>query len=145
MVRKRDLALPIVGALLASIAINLRKLGLEQINEPILGSMMGFTSALVVYLMILAASPQVRSGFRFKIGDVPFFVAGGVSLALGWLCIFFALSHGDVVLVAPLAGLYPLVVVVLSVFFLKDVERVSVKTVIGCCTVLLGVMLVTAF
>jgi zinc transporter ZupT len=62
LVRKRDLALPIVGALLASIAINIRKLGLEQINEPILGSMMGFTSALVVYLMVLAASPQVRSG-----------------------------------------------------------------------------------
>ena len=32
---------------------------------------------------------------------------------IGWLCIFYALSHGAVVLVAPLAGLYPIIVLIL--------------------------------
>jgi uncharacterized membrane protein len=75
--------------------------------------------------------------------DMPFFLAGGLSLALGWLCIFYALSHGAVVLVAPLAGLYPIIVLILSVFLLKDVEKVTRKTVIGCCIVMAGVLLIT--
>jgi uncharacterized membrane protein len=141
--RRMDLALPLLGALVGSIAINLRKLGLEEINSPILGAVLGFSSALAVYAVIVVLSPTIRRGFRFRMGDMPFFFAGGLSLALGWLCIFYALSHGDVVLVAPLAGLYPIIVLILSVFLLRDVERVTRKTVIGCCIVMAGVLLVT--
>jgi uncharacterized membrane protein len=142
-IRKRDLALPLLGAVVGSIAINLRKLGLQTVDSPVLGAVLGFSSALVVYLLIIAVSPAMRRGFRFKMRDMPFFLAGGLSLAAGWLCIFYALLHGPVVLVAPLAGLYPIIVLVLSVFLLKDVERVTSKTVIGCCIVMAGVLLVT--
>jgi len=142
-IRRMDLALPLLGALVGSIAINLRKLGLDEINSPILGAVLGFTSALSVYLIIIALSPKMRRSFRFNLRDMPFFLSGGLSLALGWLCIFYALSHGAVVLVAPLAGLYPIIVLILSVFLLKDVERVTRKTVIGCCIVMAGVLLIT--
>jgi len=142
-IRRRDLALPLLGALVGSIAINLRKLGLQEVDSPILGAVLGFSSALVVYVLVLLVSPGTRRGFRFKPRDIPFFVAGGLSLAMGWLCIFYALSYGEVVLVAPLSGLYPIIVLVLSVFLLKDVERVTRMTVIGCCIVMAGVLLVT--
>ena len=142
-VRRMDLALPLLGALVGAIAINLRKLGLGEINSPVLGAVLGFTSALLVYVIIVTVSPSIRRGFRFKMRDMPFFLAGGLSLAMGWLCIFYALSHGDVVLVAPLAGLYPIIVLILSVFLLKDVEKVTKMTVIGCCVVMAGVLLVT--
>ncbi len=143
-IRRADLGLPLVAALLGAIAINLRKLGLVEADLPILGAALGFAAALVVYLLILALSPTVRRGFSFQRRDVPLFVAGGVSLALGWLCVFYALANGPVVLVAPLASLYPLVVLVLGVFFLKDVERVTLQTVLGCCTVVAGVVVISA-
>jgi len=57
--------------------------------------------------------------------------------------LFYALSHGNVILVAPLSGLHPLVVLILSAIFLKDVERITTKTVLGCVFVLFGVAFIT--
>jgi drug/metabolite transporter (DMT)-like permease len=142
IVRRVDLLLPLLAAVVGSIAINLRKLGLEEVDSPVLGAVLGFSSALLVYLILLAVSPKLLRSFRFKARDMPLFLAGGSSLALGWLCIFYALSYGPVVLVAPLASLHPLFVLMLSALVLKDVERVTLRTVAGCCVVLGGVLLV---
>ena len=142
--RRTDLALPILAAIVASIAINLRKLGLQELNLPVLAAAVGFGSTSAVYLTGLLISFNLRKQFTISIQDIPIFIAGGFSLALGWLCILYALSHGQVVLVAPLLSLHPLVVLALSALFLKDIEKITSQTVIGCCSVLLGVILITA-
>ena len=60
-------------------------------------------------------------------------------MAVFVLCTFV----GDVVIVAPLASLHPLVVVGLSYFFLKEIEKVTQKIVLGAIMVVLGVVLIT--
>ncbi|MBW2370431.1 MAG: DMT family transporter, partial [Deltaproteobacteria bacterium] len=109
-VRRKDLFLPLSAAIVGAIAINFRKLGLMAVNSPVLGAVVGFTAASIFYLVIMAVSPARRKAFSFDFADLPSFVAGALSLSLGWLCIFYALSHGQVVLVAPLSSLHPLVV-----------------------------------
>jgi drug/metabolite transporter (DMT)-like permease len=140
---RKDLLIPFMGALSGAVAITFRKQGLLELNSPVLGSALGFSSAMAVYIGILALSPKQRKDFTFKPGEFILFIIGGLSLAIGWLCTFYALSHGDVILVAPLSGLHPLVVLVLSAIFLKDVERITTKTVLGCASVLLGVAFIT--
>jgi len=141
----KDLALPLLGALCGAVAITFRKLGLQELNFPVLGAALGFSSAFVAYLCILGLSSKLRKAFTIKPGEIPMFITGGLSLAMGWLCIFFALSHGPVVLVAPLSGLHPLVVLIFSTFLLKDVEHITVKTILGCVSVLLGAIVITIF
>ena len=141
----KDIALQFVGALTGAVAITFRKMGLQLLNLPILGVALGFSSALAVYLLMLVCSPKLREDFSIRLGDLPLFIAGGLSLAFGWLCIFYALSHGPVVLVAPLTALHPLVVLTLSTIFLKDSERITGLTILGCLAVLVGVILITAF
>ena len=87
-------ALPILAVIVASIAINLRKLGLQELNLPVLAAAVGFGSASAVYLTGLLISFNLRKQFTISIQDIPIFIAGGFSLALGWLCILYALSHG---------------------------------------------------
>ncbi len=142
-INRKDLAIPFMAALSGGVAITFRKLGLQELNLPVVGAALGFSAALATYLIVLALSPKQRRQFVFKPEDFTLFVAGGLSLAVGWLCILYSLSYGDVVLVAPLTSLHPLVVLVLSTVFLKDVERITAKTVLGCATVLLGVVLIT--
>jgi uncharacterized membrane protein len=141
----KDIALLFLGALIGAVAITFRKMGLQLLNVPVLGVALGFSSALVVYLLIMACSPKLRAEFSIRMDDLPLFVAGGISLSLGWLCIFYALSHGPVVLVAPLTALHPLVVLALSAIFLKDTERITGMTLLGCISVLSGVILIIAF
>jgi len=141
----KDIALLFIGAFIGAVAITLRKMGLQLLNVPVLGVALGFSSALIVYVLIMACSQKMRQDFSIRVSDLPMFVAGGLSLAFGWLCIFYALSHGPVVLVAPLTALHPLVVLALSTFFLKDTERITGLTLSGCISVLAGVVLIIVF
>lgn len=143
--RRTDLLLPILAAIVGAIAINFRKLGLGEIDSPILAAVVGFTAATIFYLVLMTISPASRREFSFDVSDLPSFIAGALSLSLGWLCILYALSFGPVVLVAPLSSLHPLVVLFLSRYLLRDVERITLPTVLGCLTVLVGGILVTVF
>ena len=73
-----------------------------------------------------------------------FLCAAGVFLTAGWLTLFYALSLGDAIIVAPLSNLHPVIVVVLSYLFLKDIEKITLKMIAGILVVLIGVLL-TAF
>lgn len=141
----KDLALPFLAALVASIAVNFRKMALQELNLPILGAALGFGSALMLYLAVMMVAPKLRRSFRLDVRDIFLLIAGGFSLALGWLCIFYALSFGPVVLVAPLISLHPLVVLVMSIFFLKDVEKTTWQTLSGCASVVIGVVMIAVF
>ena len=140
---RKNLVIPFMAAVSGAVAITFRKIGLQELDAPVLGAALGFSSAIAMYLGILAMSPKRRKEFVFKPGDFVQFFTGGLSLAVGWLCLFYALSYGNVILVAPLSALHPLVVLILSAIFLKDVERITTKTVLGCVLVLCGVAFIT--
>ena len=143
--RGKDITLLLLGAVAGAVAITFRKMGLHLWNFPIMGVALGFSSALITYLILLICSPKLRKKISFQFGDFPLFVAGGLSLSFGWLCTFYALSHGPVVVVAPLNAMHPLVVMTLSTIFLKDSERITGLKISGCLSVLVGVVLIFVF
>jgi len=71
-------------------------------------------------------------------------VVAGVMENLGVLLILVALSLGQVSVVTPLNGTAPLFVLALAYLFLKDVERLSGRIVLGTVLIVLGVFLLTA-
>jgi uncharacterized membrane protein len=68
----------------------------------------------------------------------------GLGENVGVLFVLFALSLGPVSVVTPLNGTAPLFVLVLAFLFLKDVERLTGRLVLGTVCIVLGVFLLTA-
>ena len=66
----------------------------------------------------------------------------GFAAAFAVSCFFLALSKGPVVLVAPLAGVNPLIAIILAHTFLQRLERVTLQTVAGGTFVVAGVALI---
>ena len=71
-----------------------------------------------------------------------FIALAGVFSSLGVLFLFLALDRAPVVVVAPVAATNPLLAIVFSIFFLRTLERVTLRIVIGALLVVGGVALV---
>ena len=74
--------------------------------------------------------------------DGPFFVAGGFE-TLGILLGIIALSVGQVVVVSPIIATSPLWIVLGSWLFLRDIERLTVRTVLGAACVVAGTIAIS--
>ena len=118
-------------------------MGLNILDEPLFGVTVGFTTSLIFYTVLCLAFKNMRAKISLNRNNTLYLCGAGVFLTAGWLSLFYALSHGDAIIVAPLASLHPVMVLGWSYLFFKDMERITVKTVIGIGLVLIGVLLIT--
>jgi len=142
--RKKDLIFPLLSAIFLGLALVFRKMGLNILDVPLFGVTVGFLTSLVFYSILFLMSKSMRNTISLNRNDLLFLCAAGVSLTTSWLTLFYALSLGDVIIVAPLANLQSAMVVGLSYLFLKDIEKITPKMIAGILLVLIGVLL-TAF
>ena len=87
-------------------------------------------AAFIAYTAYLIASGQ----FNMVTCDgksLRYFVVASLGENVGVLFVLIALSLGQVSIVTPLNGTAPLFVLVLAFFFLKDVERLTGRLVLG--------------
>ena len=139
--RLGHLAYPFLSAsCFGSVAI-IRKLGLAQAG-PLFGSAVNITTALIVFTTFLLASGQ-RHTVAWHGRSVTYFVGAGVAENLSVYLVLVALSLGEVSVVTPLAGTAPLFVLLLTIPFLKGVERLHWRVVVGAMLIVLGVFLLT--
>jgi len=73
-----------------------------------------------------------------------YFAAAGVAENVGVFLVVLALSVGTVSVVAPLASVSPIFVLVLSFFFLRGIEMLNRRIVVGTLLIVSGVYLLTA-
>jgi uncharacterized membrane protein len=139
----RDLIFALLSAILVGFAIVIRKMGLNILDEPIFGVTVGFTTSLVLYGMLCLAFQSMRAAISLNLKNTLYLSGAGVFLTAAWLILFYALSYGDAIIVAPLASLHPAMVLGWSYLFFKDMEKITSKTVIGIIIVLIGVVLIS--
>jgi uncharacterized membrane protein len=140
---KRDLIFALLSAILVGLAIVIRKMGLNILDEPIFGVTVGFTTSLVFYGMMCLAFKGMRAAISLNLKNTLYLSGAGVFLTAAWLILFYALSYGDAIIVAPLASLHPVMVLAWSYLFFKDMEKITFKTVLGIIIVLIGVVLIS--
>jgi DME family drug/metabolite transporter len=140
---KRDLIFVLLASIFVGLAIVIRKMGLNILDEPLLGVTVGFTTSLVFYALLCLAFKGMRAAISLNRKNTLYLSGAGVFLTAGWLTLFNALSHGDAIIVAPLASLHPVMVLAWSYLFFKDMEKITFKTVSGIIIVLIGVLLIT--
>lgn len=141
--RKKDLIFPLLSALFLGFAIVFRKMGLNMLDEPLFGLAVGFLTSLVFYSLMCLMFKRMRDSISLNRNDFLFLCAAGAFLTAGWLTMFYALSFGNAIIVAPLSSLHPVFILAWSCLFFKGMEKISLKTVLGVCLVLSGVLLIT--
>ena len=140
--RPRDLVFPILSATCFGVVTVLRKLGLSSMS-PVPGFAVNVTTALIAFTAFLAVSGN-RGAMGLTGRSLAYFVAAGVAENAGVFLALLALDLGTVSVVAPLAGTAPIFVLLMSFFFLRGVERLTARVVLGTLFIVLGVYLITA-
>jgi DME family drug/metabolite transporter len=141
-VRPGKLVLPLLSATCFGVVAVLRKVGLDGM-APLPGFAINVTAAFVAFTAFLVASRQTGA-MACRGRSLVYFAVAGVAENVGVLMLVLALSIGTVSVVAPLASVSPIFVLVLSFFFLRGLEILTARIVIGTLMIVVGVWLLTA-
>jgi uncharacterized membrane protein len=140
-VRPRHLVLPLGAATCFGVVAILRKLGVSGAG-PVVGSAINATTALVAFTLFLVVSGQ-RDAMACRGRALACFAAAGLLENAAVLLTIVAFSLGSVSVVVPLIGAAPIFVLLLSPLFLRGVERLNARVVVGTVLIVLGVYLIT--
>lgn len=140
--RPAQLVMPGLSALCFGVVALLRKVGLSGM-EPLPGVAVNVTAALIAYTAFLLATGQ-RGVMACRGRSLAYFVVAGVAENLTVLLVVVALNVGTVSVVMPLASVSPIFVLVLSFFFLRNIEILDRRIVGGTLLIVIGVYLITA-
>ena len=140
---RKDLIFPILAGACIGLAEVFRKMGLNSIPEPLVGVTMQNATALIFFpLFALIQKNRQKLVLNDKKAWLTFGLAG-LFIVLGQLCIFCALDLGSVVVVSPLSSMTPLFVLLFVGIFLRKLERVTWKIVLGSGSIVGGLAVLT--
>ncbi|MCW4016712.1 MAG: DMT family transporter [Candidatus Bathyarchaeota archaeon] len=139
---KKGLIIPILGSLAIAFSQIVRKESLNIYNQPLLGVAVGYTTALIVYLIVLKFSSHKRAT-KFSRQDIKMFWKPGIGIATGWLLSFIALSQEMVSIVAPILQTELLFILLFTYIFLRKIEKISFKLVANAILIITGVILIS--
>jgi drug/metabolite transporter (DMT)-like permease len=133
---------PLLAAILGGVVYPIRRYALRFADEPIFfGAVVGAVGLFCTAAYL--ALPTTKEKLVWNRQSLGYFIAGGAFESLGLLLVLYALTFGPVVMVTPLTATLPLWVVLLSKIFLRDVEKITVRTVIGAALVVAGSVAIT--
>ncbi len=142
--RKLDIVYPLVGAMAFGASTILRKAGLGFVDSPLLAAAVTAGAAAIFSFTLL----QIRGGkqaFQLTRRSAAWLFAAGFINTAAMLSVFYALSHGKVVIVEPLMSSNPVLTLLFTAIFLRDVEVLSLRVITsGLLTVIGTILVVTA-
>ena len=130
------------AACYGALAVLGRKVALD-IAPPLVANTFSMILGTLVLFAIFHA--QIRADYKVRPSKKGWlFVAlAGCASTWGVTFWFLALGKAPAILVAPLAGTSPLFALIMTLIFLRGMERVTIRTFIGTLMVIIGVALIT--
>jgi DME family drug/metabolite transporter len=139
--RKFDVIYPAVGALAFGASSILRKAGLEYVAIPVLaGAVTAGTAAFFSFALL-----QFRGGkeaLKLTRQSAAWLFPAAFFNTAATLSVFYALSHGKVVIVEPLVSSNPVLTLLFTAIFLRDLEAVNLRVIGGALLTVTGTILV---
>jgi drug/metabolite transporter (DMT)-like permease len=136
------LGYPLGAALLAGISHPLRRYALGLANEPLyLATVVGLVALPWLASYVVLPTKGERPVWN-RACIAPFFAAGFFE-TLGILLGIIALSVGEVVIVSPIIATSPLWILVGTWLFLRGIESLTLRTVLGALCVVSGTIAIT--
>jgi drug/metabolite transporter, DME family len=114
----------------------------DDLAEPSFAAMVSTGSGLLAWLLVVVAIRPMRTSVR--VGPAAWWLVGaGALIGFAILGVYQALSRGEVSLVTPINATQPLIVLLLSTFLLRDLERIRPITVVSATAIVAGAILVS--
>lgn len=136
--------LPFFAAVVLGVSYVVKKVGSSLYNDPLAAVALGNFAALLLYIP-LGTSSTIREHVSLDRKNLGLFWKGGLAACAAFLFSFYALQYGDVTVVVPLIQTEPLFILLLTPFYLKGLETLSVKLIAGALSIVLGVTLIALF
>jgi uncharacterized membrane protein len=137
--RRQHLLFPIVTALITGIVHPIRRYAMVIADEPLFFAALVGPISLSCYASTLI-SPAMRQRIVWNPGSLTSFVAAGIFETLAVLFMLSAFVDGPVSLVSPIAATSPVWTLLMTVVFLRDLERINRYAVAGTLCVVVGVI-----
>ena len=136
-----DVVFPLGAGLVAAVSQNLRRTGLLIIPNPFIGAAVTTTTSLVIFSISLLVLGKVRL-LRVDKKSVPFFAVASLISAGAQFLGFYSLTWADVSVMIPLINTTPLFTVLFSALFLRDLETVTSRVLIGTVVLVAGMVFI---
>ena len=136
---------PIAASVLAGASQVVRKFGLAAVPHPLLAAAVTATSSFVVSVLTMWYVEKSQETWKMNQDCFGWFLAAGVTISLGMICIYYALDLGKVSVVIPISSTGPFFSLIFSALFLRDVERVTLRIVCAAAMIVGGVLLITVW
>jgi drug/metabolite transporter, DME family len=140
--RLRDAALPLGASLVSAISQTLRKEGLKILPNPFVATATVTSTSLALLITFVLLTKSAQS-FRMQRESFLFFVGAGFIAASAQVTNFIAIGQGDLSVIIPLLNTTPLFTVLFSGLFLRSLETVTPRIVVGAVLMVAGVALIT--
>jgi len=142
---KKDLIFPVMAGAGYGLSHVFRKIGLDVMAEPLFGVTVQNAAALSFSLTLLVLRKKAKATvFSWK-ASLIFFGLSGISAMIGQTSLFYALQTGRVVIVSPLSSVTPLFVILLAWGFLRKMEQVTWKILLGSVLIVGATVVITVF
>jgi drug/metabolite transporter (DMT)-like permease len=145
MITRRDAiigrAFGIGAALAYGISSVLVRQGVTGLAPPLVGASVALLAGTVT--LAIPATRGLRTDLSQKSKAIWLLLISGVAAACGIIANFFALAMAPVVIVSPLQSTSPIFALLMSHLFLRHLERITLKLILGSILVVGGVILIT--
>jgi uncharacterized membrane protein len=142
--RWSDFLLPVSGAIAFAVSANLRKVGLQIENIPPMAAAVTASTGVLLALFLIKLQGGWKA-LKWSKSSLRWFFVAGLCNSVATISVFYALSAGKVVIVEPLVATNPVLSILLTAIFLKDLEVITRRVAGGAlCTVAGTLLVVTA-
>lgn len=138
-----DALFPIGAALISAISQTLRKQALAIVPDPIVAVAVVTTVSLILLIGFVLATGRAAQ-LRMERAGALFFLGAAFIAAAAQVANFVALASGQLSVIIPLLNTTPLFTVLFSAVFLRNIETVNLRIVLGAALMVGGVVLITA-
>lgn len=137
--KKYGIFMAVTAAVFFGIGQAARKQGMIYYADPILGSLIGSTFALFVFMIMQAYKKQLKETLFRNFQSINFyFVGAGILTGFAQISFFVSLMYTHVSYTSSVAAMEPIITVLLSRIFLRKEERITLRLGITACAVFLG-------
>jgi drug/metabolite transporter, DME family len=141
--RLLDIFLPLGAALVSAISQSLRKQGLNILPDPFVAAATVTSVTLTLFMIFLFATKRTGQLRMGRESFLLFFLAALIAL-LAQVSNFIALSRADVSVIIPLLNSTPLFTVLFSSLFLRGMETITPRIILGAALMVVGVITITS-
>ena len=138
-----DTAFPLGAGLVSALSQTLRKQGLRILPDPFVAVLTVTVTSLTLLSVFLVVTKRTHL-LRMERASLFYFLVAAFLATGAQVCNFIALGRAEVSVIIPLLNTTPLFTVFFTIVFLKKVETVGPRVILGTILMVAGVALITS-